>query len=389
MFTALNVTLLSIYIPYLVFLITRSITFAAYLPIPILLVGLFANLKQLKEKKSLLLWFFILGILIYYGVDIILRPVSFWDARSIWFFQAKILYFEKGIGSDSYLTNPLVTLFAHSDYPKLLPFHAAAPMHLIGFWNEYLPKIGLLLLFLPVAIFTASFSLYKIRYVLFTTAIFIVFNKWIWFGYLDFYLAFYALLALVFLERFQKSAQLSDLFTSILSISITLSLKNEGMLLFLLYIVAFIFILKTNYRYYLSLLFPLLLLVLWSLIKKDLHLTNDLTLGIDSIPLILNRLNVDSLKMITNAMFLTKGFYLWLLTTLCIVVYVRSLSLKLLVGLLYFAAIFIIYLATPHDLGWHLATSAERTIFPTLIIIIYELFDKLPIRILDTQYRNY
>ena len=48
--------------------------------------------------------------------------VTHWDARSIWFFQAKIIYFAGALTSDS----PWTTLeFAHSEYPKLLPTLAA------------------------------------------------------------------------------------------------------------------------------------------------------------------------------------------------------------------------------------------------------------------------
>jgi hypothetical protein len=46
---------------------------------------------------------------------------------------------------------------------------------------------------------------------------------------------------------------------------------------------------------------------------------------------------------------------------------IRAASFLLCFGLLYSFSLFFVYLGTPHDLLWHLATSAERTTQPVFL----------------------
>jgi len=90
------------------------------------------------------------------------RPVVDWDARSIWFFHARVLWIDHGL-DPSLFTDPL---YLHSAYPLLLPAQGAwlALIHhtLFGVgWSDVVAKSFLLLDF--AAYFHLLWSLLRIR----------------------------------------------------------------------------------------------------------------------------------------------------------------------------------------------------------------------------------
>ena len=79
----------------------------------------------------------------------VLTPILAWDARSIWFFHARMIYVARGLSEMTGLQYPTVG-FSHPDYPEFLPALAANLAFVRGFWNEYLPKAAVFFGFLPV-----------------------------------------------------------------------------------------------------------------------------------------------------------------------------------------------------------------------------------------------
>jgi hypothetical protein len=81
----------------------------------------------------------------------IAKPLWAFDPRTFWFFQGRVMFlngrFDLGVwptlqdhfGSD-YL------LLTHPDYPKLIGVLAAETATLARYWNEYLPKVAILVL---------------------------------------------------------------------------------------------------------------------------------------------------------------------------------------------------------------------------------------------------
>ena len=65
-------------------------------------------------------------------------PTFEWDARSIWLFHAKRIFYENSIFFlvDNYAQ------FSHNDYPKLAPAFASSLAVLVGHWNEVFPKLA-------------------------------------------------------------------------------------------------------------------------------------------------------------------------------------------------------------------------------------------------------
>ena len=92
--------------------------------------------------------FFLLIILISLGT-----ATSGWDARSIWLFHAKRIFYDNSIFSiaDNYAP------FSHNDYPNLVPAFSAALAKVFGHWNEVFPKVSFIFMFFPPMIFIYPF----------------------------------------------------------------------------------------------------------------------------------------------------------------------------------------------------------------------------------------
>ena len=122
LFLSLNFSLLLLKINFIFFLI-------------VIIVFYFKNIPENFYLKI----FFLFIIFIALGT-----PTSEWDARSIWLFHAKRIFYDSSIFSisDNYAA------FSHNEYPSLAPAFASSLAVLIGHWNEVFPKISFSLIFL-------------------------------------------------------------------------------------------------------------------------------------------------------------------------------------------------------------------------------------------------
>ena len=82
-------------------------------------------------------------------------PTYEWDPRSIWLFHAKRIFYDGSIFSvaDNYAS------FSHNEYPNLVPAFSSSLATLLGYWNEVLPKLSFLFMYLPPLIL--SFAIFK------------------------------------------------------------------------------------------------------------------------------------------------------------------------------------------------------------------------------------
>ena len=86
----------------------------------------------------------------------VLFPVSAWDARSIWFYHGKAIYFANSI-SLAGKWNSIVQTFSHPDYPKFFPLLIATVPKIFGFWNEFIPKSSLVIIEMTIFLFIIDF----------------------------------------------------------------------------------------------------------------------------------------------------------------------------------------------------------------------------------------
>jgi hypothetical protein len=130
--------------------LSLSLVIGAGLAMVMGVAALWQHRDRLRGPSRLTFWVLATGILVASLVVIVLDPLTDWDARSIWFFHAKMIFFSGGLTPATGL-GLSIGYGDHPEYPMLVPGLAAQIAQVVGFWNEYLPKFSLVLL-LPVPI---------------------------------------------------------------------------------------------------------------------------------------------------------------------------------------------------------------------------------------------
>jgi hypothetical protein len=344
---------------------------------------------RLGSSESLI-FILVLGLL---GAGTLLEPVADWDARSIWFFHAKMIYFAGGLVKGGGWTAPFCA-FSHTDYPNLVPAVAAQAASLAGFWNEQLPKSALLLLLVPLLAVTVSYC----RTGLATTALLlIVWAKLAPFltnGYMDAPLALYGLFTVLLVGSWLVTGSKLDLAVAGLFVGVVLGLKNEGSLFavaLLVCVTPAAMAARRRGRQLLPadrfeaislggiILFAIVSGGSWLILRKAWGLQGDLNLGPSSLPFVVMRLtDPGALELIVQSTLVANGLLYAVLIGVCATGLSYVLRTERLVepifcmiaASVYLAGIELVYLASPQDNRWHLATSADRTtLLPILLFL--------------------
>ena len=314
-----------------------------------------------------------------------------WDAQYIWFFHGKMIYYSNGFSQSAGWSNPEYQ-FSHVDYPKLIAILAAQCAYLAGCWNDYLPRLSLLVLLVPAVLGVGSFfARVNVSFIYLYLMVFFSLNVYTINGYMDAYLAIYACISLLFIWRGSTSDNSDDIVTGFAFSSIIPLLKNEGMLFLVSLVCSLIFYLfmyksriysftrlaRTRVFWYMAGLLSSNIIV-WSWIKQRWGLRNDLNIGVDSIQRIIDRASDGSVFILTDYIisYTNVGISLFLLL-LTILFSVRSRVFKLesivfcmSVAFVYFAGMFLIYMSTPYDLLWHISSSVYRTMMTVNLSVI-------------------
>ncbi|HBZ46332.1 MAG TPA: hypothetical protein DEO93_03285, partial [Stenotrophomonas sp.] len=155
-------------------------------------------------------------------------------------------------------------------------------------------------------------------------------------------------------------------------------IKNEGVVLAaLVAVVAVAVCLRRDRRLPWDLLgafaLSLLPLLAWKLAVAGAHLGNDLT-GSDLKRQLLARLP-DLSQSVLVLKALLRGA-VWVPLVLLLALLARTWRTPtalagLCIAIAYAGVLYAVYLGTPHDLDWHLATSARRTALPVQLLLMY------------------
>ncbi|QWV95086.1 hypothetical protein KP004_07885 [Geomonas oryzisoli] len=321
------------------------------------------------------------------------EPVSGWDARSIWFFHAKMVFYNGSVDAGGDWTLPSMG-FSHTDYPLLIPILAAQVASVAGFWNEYLPKMSLAALLLPASLFLLSMLGRRWWHLVFISLPVFFLGPWLTNGYMDGYVALYAGFGCFFLGRWIDGGGRLDLVSGVLAAGVVLDLKNEGMLYVVIVatVLCCFLLLKRRRLSTLhwvgwwkssALLFVVVSgWVLWEREKHFFQLKNDLQLGLGSLATVQHRLSEGALPVILKYLYVTDNVNLSLGIFLLSLIYKVgkkehlewSAAFCALTAVIYFCGIVTIYLATPHDLiSFHLPTG-DRTMLPVHIMLLTAAF---------------
>lgn len=318
-----------------------------------------------------------LGIVAVLLVLALGSPTDEWDPRSIWMLHAKRIYLENSLYAqlDGY------AIFSHNDYPSLMPLWSATAAKVVGHWNEIFPKAAATLLLLPPLLLIARTLRTWWAAGLFAVAVLEVGGRYLVDGYMDAFLAVYAVaaLALAIQQRSDATQGAGFNLAAYAALSAVLTLiKNEGAVLAILVaVVATGTVLLRERRMPWGLLaafaVSMLPLLAWKLAVAGADLGNDLAQSDLKGQLLARLPDLAATVLILKALLRSA---VWVPLVLLLVLWARTWRVSaaraaLLVAVAYFGVLFAVYLSTPHDLAWHLATSAKRVALPVQLLLMY------------------
>ena len=384
------------YINYGISLTISNLTVATTISILLAVLFVYIYSKELFSKNPLTsltqqqvkITLITIIISLYY-FKILSSPILEWDERFVWFFHAKMIYFSNGINDQTGIN--LLKYHFHYDYPKLFPLLSAQVMNVLGYWNEYTPKIVMLITYIPILFIVFAFFEVSFRGFFLIIVSFLTINTVIWLGQPDGHIALYiALSALMFhmyKEQTEVGSQKRDSFFTyaLILASIAVGIKNEGLLFFLIFVVFSLpdfFSRRRSSQFILTLLVMIFPMIYWNTFC-DLHgLRSDLGTQLIDYPqgLFFRFFDPASYIQIFKFMLFGENLLINLLVLLLVVsVIKRKLTWPLIFGMMYFSGLFIVYMTTPYDLAWHLETSAHRTVLVVCMLFQYAVFLALPV----------
>jgi len=175
-------------------------------------------------------WLIALAVLVIGTIAILLDPLQDWDARSIWFFHAKMIFYGGALSPATGLEGYRIP---HPDYPELVSSLAGQIAWVVGFWNEYLPKLSLALL-LPVPILSVlTLRRTPLSMTLAILAFTVIPYQFLFNGSMDGFLALYAACAALFLVAWIEGGGDAAFLAAAGALGVVVSLKVEGQVVFL------------------------------------------------------------------------------------------------------------------------------------------------------------
>lgn len=326
-------------------------------------------------------------------------PIQAWDARSIWFFHAKAIYFDGGLAPSPFWAADAYD-WSHKDYPKLVPLMAASFARSAGYWNEYLPKAALLTVLVPALFGFVAATRLHVQNVVPLLLILGYLGSYLWNGYMDAYVALYAVLAVLSVRLWLESGAPQHLMFGVLAVGVSLGLKQEGMIVGIALLLAGLLVSGARLRRVRSLewraaarwLMVLVLalgpMVLWRVKVVDWDLYGDMRparLFDQFVGRVTDgaQLATDLSIMARYAMDHTHVFeaigaavvlfaMLWWRGAL-----ERGHVLLVLMSGAYAAAVVAIYLGTHHDFTWHIETSFLRVTLTLVALLLVAHFAML------------
>ena len=349
------------------------------------LVQLFATFKSaprqaLKRLGGLAIFIVIWGPL---ACLCLFDPIILGDAKEIWFFHAKIIFYANGIHQNSGFSAPSI-LFSHPDYPKLLPVIGSTMARFNGAWNDHVPKFSVALLLLPTFAFAADLLVQRRIFagLIFLALVWSGGGPLLYSGYVDPILS--ASIALMVLALFfAVESGDNDLFgVAALAGALIINLKAEGLPLLGLTLPAFLWALDGNVRrkspFTPKVILPLVLAgicyAVWANWAVRLGLVNDMSGDKGAAwGRFISRVGDQAqwqLCLDYFGQFIGSGVILAAILIANLAFYIarpdlfrRKLALAAnLAALSYAAFMLLVYLSTHHDLAWHLHYSSYRTL---------------------------
>ena len=324
-------------------------------------------------------------VLLLYYCTLLIDPLEDWDARSIWFFHARMIWSAGTVGMGAGWDHPSIR-FSHVDYPVLIPALAAQGSHLLGYWNEYAPKLSLFLVLIPPVCWVFTFFSRSLSFLFLLLVFPFGLKDFLLSGSMDGYVAFYAAVSMLLWGRYFREGRPLDGMAGLACLAMAGNVKNEGLLIGLIgiFAVAAAGVLSRGFRFadfkkWLGLrrvgwlavvLSPG---VLWSVFyKSKWGLASDLQLGTaDAFDRLIRRVwDGVSLPHILKATFFNQETTLWLAAA-AFAVSLAALAVSkrstvgwvpaLVTAVVYYGCIVLVFLLIPNDPTARALSSMFRT----------------------------
>ena len=176
-------------------------------------------------------------VLLLYYFTLLIDPLEDWDARSIWFFHARMIWSAGTAGMSAGWDHPAIR-FSHVDYPILIPALAAQGSHLLGYWNEYAPKLSLFLVLIPPVCWVFTFFSRSLSFLFLLLVFPFGLKDFLLSGSMDGCVAFYAAVSMLLFGRYFQRGRPLDGMAGISCLAMAGNVKNEGLLIGLIGIFA-------------------------------------------------------------------------------------------------------------------------------------------------------
>jgi hypothetical protein len=342
--------------------------------------------NYIKNKNNLIFSFITFLFITSLGT-----VASEWDAQAIWLFQAKKLFYDDTfwIAQDYYFHT--IGNFYHPYYPKFFQTISASIAKSFGYWNEILPKLASLLLISPPLIFISNKIKYKSQLILFLIFSLFILGRYFINAYIDGIIAIYFLTSMIILKEYLDKNTPNQIFfftTSLFLVNnILLALKEEGLAIVFTTGVGLSFV-----AYYKGEIFSKknlqILLIAFFLPIAIFFFTFKIPLNEFISAGEINKLifDISHIKMIFNyEKFFIITSYMKYDLIICVLILFFTLNQKkfeyyklfYICIFFYWAIIIYVYLITPYDIEWHLATSYKRISMGIKLTLFFMLSEML------------
>ena len=318
-------------------------------------------------------------------------PLAGWDAWAMWFLKGRA-FFQAGTVPAAFLTDPHYAAYAHLDYPPLVPLTIAgtygwtgdADPLMKGWWALLAGAAGAGIYWGGAGLVGRAARWGGLGLVLGLPEL-LTHAAGYYAGYADLPLAVLALFGAIFLyRRLRDPADPGAFAAAALFFSLAGFTKNEGLVIAGtgLALLAGLALARQAPR-------PLdwlgagavagLVLLPWQAVQAAYHLTGDLTITWAAVQAQgAARLPPISQALLAQALDPARYNLLWLVLPLlglgALLVaprrWLRTLPLLLLIAAQVGATV-LAYISTPHDLAWHLQTSADRVVLQPVLVALF------------------
>ena len=262
----INIFFTLVFLNYFFYFLFKEKIFFIFFGSLIVSIFIFILLRHFQKNKLLVS---VLMLLCFISLS---SPVSDWDGRSIWLFNAKIIFYIDNLNSYFSYT----PYYSKPDYSIFVPVLSATIAKLSGVWNEILPKISHFILAVPPIILITKNLNKKISLFIFIILILFVYEKRIINGEVDVLLSLYSISLISLLPKLvnNKDHLLADYTLILFHVIFLTLLKMEGLALVFCIFLSF-YIINFNRNKNLSLkLFIIFILayipiILWILYAKN------------------------------------------------------------------------------------------------------------------------